>query len=160
RSDFHSDASSDSSSRHSLSSHSSPDLPSTFAGPSRKRRRSPMTLLPTLSPISESLSPIRADLIPSLKRGSDEPHLEHDIDPEVRAENDECTRGPVEVRVERVTHPVMPEDTLEPSQEERVVECTYETLEEESDEASEWKSDDASDEESEEESRAESFREK
>ncbi|GJV07941.1 hypothetical protein Tco_1345597 [Tanacetum coccineum] len=41
-SDFHSDASSDSSSRHSLSDHSSPDLPSTSAGPSRKRRRSPM----------------------------------------------------------------------------------------------------------------------
>ncbi|GJV83146.1 putative reverse transcriptase domain-containing protein [Tanacetum coccineum] len=41
-SDFHSDASSDSSSRHSLSDHSSPDLPSTSAGPSCKRRRSPM----------------------------------------------------------------------------------------------------------------------
>nr|GEZ98658.1 reverse transcriptase domain-containing protein [Tanacetum cinerariifolium] len=83
-------------------------------------------------------------------KGSDEPHLEHDIDPEVQAEIDECiayadalryrgidarvvveavnreesetgTRGPVEVRVERVTHPLMPEDTLEPSQEERVV---------------------------------------
>nr|GEX12802.1 hypothetical protein [Tanacetum cinerariifolium] len=182
-SDFHLDASSDSSSRHSLSSHSSPDLPSTSAGPSRKRRRSPMTLVPVLSHISESLSPIHADLIPSPKRvrdsgyladvevdpretslrddvivkGSDEPHLEHDIDPKVQAEIDECiayadalryrgidarvvvevvnreesetgTRGPVEVIVERVMHPVMPEDTLEPSQEERVVECTYETL--------------------------------
>ncbi|GJV60148.1 hypothetical protein Tco_1466248 [Tanacetum coccineum] len=38
-SDFHSDASSDPSSRHPLSDHSSPDLPSTSAGPSRKRRR-------------------------------------------------------------------------------------------------------------------------
>nr|GEV26073.1 retrovirus-related Pol polyprotein from transposon TNT 1-94 [Tanacetum cinerariifolium] len=38
-SNFHSDASSDSSSRHSLSDHSSPDLLSTSAGPSRKRRR-------------------------------------------------------------------------------------------------------------------------
>nr|GFC69294.1 hypothetical protein [Tanacetum cinerariifolium] len=36
---FHSDASSDSSSRHALSDHSSPDLSSTFTGPSRKRRR-------------------------------------------------------------------------------------------------------------------------
>nr|GFC56319.1 hypothetical protein [Tanacetum cinerariifolium] len=36
-------SSSDSSSRHSSSDHSSPDLPSTSAGPSRKRRRSPMT---------------------------------------------------------------------------------------------------------------------
>ncbi|GJU22552.1 hypothetical protein Tco_1155894, partial [Tanacetum coccineum] len=41
-SDFHSDASSDSSSRHSLSDNSSLDLPSTSAGPSRKRRRPPI----------------------------------------------------------------------------------------------------------------------
>ncbi|GKB39952.1 hypothetical protein Tco_0884894 [Tanacetum coccineum] len=67
-SDFHSDASSDSSSRHSLPDYSSPDLPSTSAGPSRKRRRSPMTSVPVLPPVSRALSPIRADLIPSLKR--------------------------------------------------------------------------------------------
>ncbi|GJW55272.1 hypothetical protein Tco_0099357 [Tanacetum coccineum] len=44
--------------------------------------------------------------------------------------NDETetgVRGPVEVRVERVTHPVMPEDIPEPAQEESV-EVTYETL--------------------------------
>ncbi|GKG19907.1 hypothetical protein Tco_0377006, partial [Tanacetum coccineum] len=45
--DFHSDASSNSSSRHSLSDHSSPDLPSTSVRLSRKRRRSPMTSVPT-----------------------------------------------------------------------------------------------------------------
>ncbi|GJT16622.1 hypothetical protein Tco_0875328 [Tanacetum coccineum] len=110
--DFHSDASSDSSSRHSLSYHSSPDLPGTSAGLSRKRRRSPMTYVPALSPVSGALSPVRADLIPSPKRVkdsgystdvevdhretslrddaigrvSDEPHLEQDIDPEVQAE--------------------------------------------------------------------------
>ncbi|GKF21069.1 hypothetical protein Tco_0069707, partial [Tanacetum coccineum] len=67
-SDFYSDASSDSSLRHSLSDHSSPDLPSTSAGPSRKRRRSPMTSVPALPPVSGALSPIRADLIPSPKR--------------------------------------------------------------------------------------------
>nr|GFC46565.1 hypothetical protein [Tanacetum cinerariifolium] len=39
-------SSSDSSSRHSSSDHSSPDLPRTSAGPSRKRRRSPMTSVP------------------------------------------------------------------------------------------------------------------
>ncbi|GJS28577.1 hypothetical protein Tco_0489197 [Tanacetum coccineum] len=115
-SDFHSDASSDSSSRHSLSDHSSPDLPSTSAGPSRKRRRSPMTSVPALSPVSGALSPVRADLIPSPKRVkdsgyladvevdhreislrddaivrvSDEPHLEQDSDPEIQAEIDEC----------------------------------------------------------------------
>ncbi|GJY32159.1 hypothetical protein Tco_0415654 [Tanacetum coccineum] len=67
-SDFHSDASSDSSSRHSLPDHSSPDLPSTSAGPSRKRRRSPMTSVPALPPVAGALSPVRADLIPSPKR--------------------------------------------------------------------------------------------
>ncbi|GJU86280.1 hypothetical protein Tco_1293826 [Tanacetum coccineum] len=115
-SDFHSDASSDSSSRHSLSDHSSPDLPSTSAGPSRKRRRSPMTSVPALPLVSGALSHVRADLIPSPKRVkdsgyladvevdhreislrddaiirvSDEPHLEKDIDPEIQAEIDEC----------------------------------------------------------------------
>nr|GFB00499.1 hypothetical protein [Tanacetum cinerariifolium] len=115
-SDFHSDASSDSSSRHSLSDHSSPDLPSTFAGPSRKRRRSPMTFVPALRPVSGALSPVCADLVPSPKkfmdssylayaevdpretslrddimvRGSDEPHLEQDINPEIQAEIDDC----------------------------------------------------------------------
>ncbi|GKC50585.1 hypothetical protein Tco_1073330 [Tanacetum coccineum] len=167
-SDFHSDASSDSSSRHSLSDHSSPDLPSTSAGLSRKRRRSPMTSVPTLPPVSEALSPVYADLIPSPKRvrdfgyladvevdpretslrddviirGSDEPHLEQDIYPEIQAEIDECityadalrdigidarvvveavdreeseigARGPIKVKVVRVTHLVMPEDTPE-----------------------------------------------
>ncbi|GKE32010.1 hypothetical protein Tco_1451332 [Tanacetum coccineum] len=181
-SDFHSDASSDSSSRHPLSDHSSPDLPSTSAGPSCKRRRSPMTSVPALSPISEALSPVRADLIPSPKRVkdsgyladvevdpkkislrddaiiriSDELYLEQDIDPEIQAEIDECiayanalrdkgidarvvvedidrdetdtgVRGPIKVRVERVTHPMMPEDIPEPAQ-EGAVEATYETL--------------------------------
>ncbi|GKA56246.1 hypothetical protein Tco_0755318 [Tanacetum coccineum] len=159
-----------------------PDLPGTSAGLSRKRRRSPMTSVPALSPVSGALSPVRADLIPSPKRVrdsgysadvevdpretslrddaivrvSDEPHLEQDSDPEIQAEIDECfayadalrdrgidarvvveavdrdetetgVRGPVEVRVERVTHPVMPEDIPEPAQ-EGAVEATYETL--------------------------------
>ncbi|GKC71412.1 hypothetical protein Tco_1117295 [Tanacetum coccineum] len=149
-----------------------------------KRRRSLMTSVPVLPLISRALSPVCADLIPSPKRvrdsgysanvevdprgtslrddviakGSDEPHLEQDIDPEIQAEIDEYiayadalrdrginarvvveavdreesktgTRGPVEVRVERITHPVMPEDTPEPAHKERAVECTYETLE-------------------------------
>ncbi|GJT54002.1 putative reverse transcriptase domain-containing protein [Tanacetum coccineum] len=150
-SDFHSDASSDPSSRHPLSDHYSPDLPSTSAGPSRKRRRSPMTSVPALSPISGALSPVRADLIPSPKRVRDSGYST-----DVEAEIDECfayadalrdrgidarvvvetidrdetetgVRGPVEVRVERVTHPVMPEDIPEPAQ-EGAVEVTYETL--------------------------------
>ncbi|GKA47268.1 putative reverse transcriptase domain-containing protein, partial [Tanacetum coccineum] len=67
-SDFNSDASSDSSSRHSLPDHSSLHLPSTSVGPSRKRRRSPMTFVPALPSVAEDLSPVRANLIPSPKR--------------------------------------------------------------------------------------------
>ncbi|GKB74315.1 hypothetical protein Tco_0935727 [Tanacetum coccineum] len=179
---FHSDASSDSSSRHLLSDHSSPYLPSTSAGPSSKRRRSLMTFVPALPPVSRGLSPVRTDLIPSPKRvryfsyladievdpretslrddvivrGSDEPHLKQDIDPEIQAEIDECfayadalrdrgidarvvvkavdrvesqtgAKGLVEVRVEKVTHLVMPDDILEPAH-EGAIEVTYETL--------------------------------
>nr|GEW11441.1 hypothetical protein [Tanacetum cinerariifolium] len=150
-SDFHSDALSDSSSRHSLSDHSSLDLPSTSARPSHKRCRSPMIPLPALSPVSGALSPVRTDLIPSAKRvrdfgyladvevdpkatslrddvivrGSDEPHLE-DRGTDARVVVEIVARD--KVRVERVTHSTMPEDTPEPAQEERAVECTYETL--------------------------------
>ncbi|GKB60324.1 hypothetical protein Tco_0916510 [Tanacetum coccineum] len=81
-SDFHSDASSDSSLRHSLQDHSSPDLPSTSAGPSRKRRRSPMTSVPALPLIFGALSPVRADLIPSPKRIRDSGYLaDVEVDP-------------------------------------------------------------------------------
>nr|GFC68921.1 hypothetical protein [Tanacetum cinerariifolium] len=52
-------SSSDPSSRQSSSDHSSPDLPSTSAGPSRKRRRSPMTSVPALPLVSRALSPAR-----------------------------------------------------------------------------------------------------
>ncbi|GJW50839.1 reverse transcriptase domain-containing protein [Tanacetum coccineum] len=148
-SDFHSDASSDSSSRHPLSDHSSPDLPSTSAGPSRKRR----FWLAADVEVDPRETSLRDDVI---VRVSDEPHLEQDIDPEIQAEIDECiayadalrdrgidtrvvveaidqdetetsVRGPVEVRVERVTHPAMPEDIPKPAQ-EGAVEATYETL--------------------------------
>ncbi|GJR84899.1 hypothetical protein Tco_0155684 [Tanacetum coccineum] len=81
-SDFHSDASSVPSSRHSLSDHSSLDLPGTSPGPSRKRRRSLMTSVPALSPVSEALSLVRADLIPSPKRIKDSGYLaDVEVDP-------------------------------------------------------------------------------
>nr|GEZ08750.1 hypothetical protein [Tanacetum cinerariifolium] len=112
--------------RHSVD-HSSPDLPSTFARPSRKRRRSHMTFVFALPPVSRALSPVRADLIPSPKRVRDSGYLV-DVEAVDREESKTGTRGPFEVRVERVTHPVMPEDTPEPAQKERAVECTYETL--------------------------------
>ncbi|GJV80005.1 hypothetical protein Tco_1515875 [Tanacetum coccineum] len=80
-----------------------------------------------------------------------------DINPEIHAEIDECiayvdaltvrgiaarvvveavdqeeietgARDPVEVRVDRVAHPVIVDDILEPAQEEGAVEVTYETL--------------------------------
>ncbi|GKC23998.1 putative reverse transcriptase domain-containing protein, partial [Tanacetum coccineum] len=148
-SDFHSDASSDSCLRHSLSNHSSLDLPSTSARPSRKRRRSPMTYVPALPLVSRAMSPVRADLIPSPKRVKDSGYLEEaeideciayadalmdrGIDARIivkaidRKESETGMKGPVEVRVERVTHPVMPEDTLEPAL-EGAVEVMYETL--------------------------------
>nr|GEV20386.1 hypothetical protein [Tanacetum cinerariifolium] len=108
-------SSSDSSSRHSLSDHSFPDLSSTSAGPSHKRRRSPMTSVLALPLVSGALSPVRANLIPSPKRVRDIGYL---ADVEV---------GPRETRVERVTHPAMPEDIPEPAQ-EGSVQVTYETL--------------------------------
>nr|GFC32282.1 hypothetical protein [Tanacetum cinerariifolium] len=64
-------SSSNSSSRHSSSDHSSPDLPSISAGPSRKRRRSPMTSVPALPLVSGALSYVHANLIPSPKRVRD-----------------------------------------------------------------------------------------
>ncbi|GJY79651.1 putative reverse transcriptase domain-containing protein [Tanacetum coccineum] len=92
--DFHSDASSDSSSRHSLSDHSSPDLPSTSAGPSRKRRRSPMTSVSALPLVSGALSPVRADLIPSPKRVKDSGYLaDVEVDPrEISLRDDAIVR--------------------------------------------------------------------
>nr|GEX99660.1 hypothetical protein [Tanacetum cinerariifolium] len=114
-SDFHSDAISDSSLRHSLSDHSSPDLLSTSAGPSRKRRRSPMTYVPALPHVFGALSPAHADLIPSPKRVRDIGYLA-DVDV-----------GPRDTKVERVTHPAMPEYILEPTQ-EGAVQDTYEIL--------------------------------
>nr|GEV06960.1 hypothetical protein [Tanacetum cinerariifolium] len=95
----------DSSSRHSLSDHSSPGLPSTFTGPSHKRRRSPMTSVPALPLVSRALSPVRADLITSPKRVKGIGYLA-DVEVDHR-----------KTRVERVTHPVMPEDIPEPVQE-------------------------------------------
>nr|GEV12249.1 reverse transcriptase domain-containing protein [Tanacetum cinerariifolium] len=93
-SDFYSDASSDSSSRHSLSDHSSPNLPSTSAGPSHKRRRSPMTSVPVLPPVSEALSPVHADLIPSPKRVRDYAYLaDVEVDP-----RETCLRDGVIIR--------------------------------------------------------------
>nr|GEZ61452.1 putative reverse transcriptase domain-containing protein [Tanacetum cinerariifolium] len=106
-SETESDPSEDPSSGHipPLPYHSSPDLPSTSAGPSRKRRRSPMTSKHVLPLVSRALSPVCADLIPSPKRVTDIGYL---ADVEV---------GPRETRVKRVTHHAMPKDIPESAQE-------------------------------------------
>nr|GEY08043.1 hypothetical protein [Tanacetum cinerariifolium] len=72
-SNSHSDTSSDSplghsSSGHSISNYPCDSLTVTFAGPSRKRRRSPTTLVPIASPVPRALSPVRADLLLPRKR--------------------------------------------------------------------------------------------
>nr|GEY57783.1 hypothetical protein [Tanacetum cinerariifolium] len=156
-SDFYSDASFDSSSRNSLSDHSSLDLPSTSAGPSRKRPRSPITSVPALPHVYEALSFVHADLMPSPKRVRDFGYLaDVEVDPKKtslrddvmvrdalrdrgidarvvvegvdREESETCIRGSIKVRVERVTLSMMLEDAPESAQDERSVECTYETL--------------------------------
>nr|GEZ34591.1 reverse transcriptase domain-containing protein [Tanacetum cinerariifolium] len=66
---------SDPSSRHSVSDHSSLDLPNTSARPSRKRCRSPMTSVPVLPLVSGALSPVHANLIPSPTRVRDFSYL-------------------------------------------------------------------------------------
>ncbi|GJW79645.1 putative reverse transcriptase domain-containing protein [Tanacetum coccineum] len=62
--------------------------------------------------------------MPRKNRGIDHRVVVEAVD---REESETGTRGSVEVRVERVTHPVMPEDTPEPAQ-EGAVEVMYETL--------------------------------
>ncbi|GJS84912.1 hypothetical protein Tco_0751453, partial [Tanacetum coccineum] len=122
-SDFHSDASSDSSSRHSLSGHSSPDLPSTFTGPSRKRLRDfGYSADVEVDPRKTSL---RDDII---VRGNEERHLEQDIDLEIQAEIDECFAYADALRDKGIDARVVVEaDIPEPAQ-EGAVEVTYETL--------------------------------
>ncbi|GKA72334.1 putative reverse transcriptase domain-containing protein [Tanacetum coccineum] len=126
------------------------------ASPSRKRSRSATTSVPRSSPIPRALSPTHADLLPPPKRIRSS-HFMTDfedcldkkineciayadtlrasrIDPKVvveavdREDIETGTSGPVEVRVERVTYPTVPDDIPEPAQEEGAVEVTYETL--------------------------------
>ncbi|GJS56844.1 hypothetical protein Tco_0651628 [Tanacetum coccineum] len=135
-----------------------PSHDSSSASPSRKWSRSPAASVPLSSPIPRALSYARADLLPSPKRirspelamdlevssaeGSDpsrykgtELEMDNDsersdgidIDPEIQ-EIETGTRGPVEVRVDRVTHLVIVDDIREPAQEERAIEVAYETL--------------------------------
>ncbi|GJT42123.1 putative reverse transcriptase domain-containing protein [Tanacetum coccineum] len=128
--------------------------------PPHKRIRSPESVM-DLEDCSDESSELSVPRKTGLRvdidvGGSDEPHSEHDIDPEVQAEIDECiayadalraeeidarvvvetvarvevetsARGMVEVRVDRVTHLVVSDDIPKPTQ-EGAVEVTYETL--------------------------------
>ncbi|GJT82097.1 hypothetical protein Tco_1056439 [Tanacetum coccineum] len=76
-----------STSNQSLSGHSSP---SHAAGPSRKRCKSPATIVPSSIPASGALSPTRSDILPPRKRFRDsyslEDSAEEDIDTNVLAD--------------------------------------------------------------------------
>nr|GEV58247.1 hypothetical protein [Tanacetum cinerariifolium] len=120
------DSSSDSSSRHSLSDHFSPDLSSTSAEPSCKRHRSLMTNVHALPPVSGALSPVRADLIPSSKRVKDSGYL--DINPKVQAEIDECLAYTYALRDRGIDARVVVETVDRDEIETGVREVMYETL--------------------------------
>nr|GEX64974.1 hypothetical protein [Tanacetum cinerariifolium] len=123
--------------------------------PSHKRSRSPATFVPLSSPIPRALSYVHADHLPSPKRIRSskiatelevsledrfEPYVPRGTDLEmdvnvVRVMGLRLTprfrtdvRGPLEVRVDRVTHPMTADDNPEPAQEEGAIEATYETL--------------------------------
>ncbi|GKA18480.1 hypothetical protein Tco_0698395 [Tanacetum coccineum] len=126
-----------------------PSHDSSFTSRSRKRSRSPVASVPLYSPTLEALSYARADLLPSPKRiRSSEFATDLEIDECIayadalrdrgidarvvvevvdREEIKTGMRGPVEVRVDKVTHPVIVDDIPELAQ-EGVVEVMYETL--------------------------------
>ncbi|GJU59634.1 putative reverse transcriptase domain-containing protein [Tanacetum coccineum] len=113
-----------------------------FAGPSRKRRRSPTTLVPIALPVPGVLSPVRTDLLLPRKRIRDSDYVtdfEVDINACITFANDiaaretgvrvevgtttkeeaeSSARGMIEIGVDRVTHPVVSDDTIEPVRED------------------------------------------
>ncbi|GJQ92873.1 putative reverse transcriptase domain-containing protein [Tanacetum coccineum] len=105
--------------------------------PSPKRIRSPETAMDLEGCSEDSFKPyvpreigLGVDFVdessePSRDRGIDARVVVETIDQE---EIETGMRGPVKVRVDRVTHPVVADDILEPAQ-EGAIEVTYETLE-------------------------------
>nr|GEZ46486.1 hypothetical protein [Tanacetum cinerariifolium] len=98
-SDSHLDTSSDSSLIHSSSGHSILDSrcnsPTAIsARPSRKRHRSPTTLVPVASPVPRALSPVRADLLWPCKRIRDSDSV---IDFKVSSEEGSVPHVPREI---------------------------------------------------------------
>nr|GEZ35714.1 hypothetical protein [Tanacetum cinerariifolium] len=80
----------------------------TVARLSRKRCRSPTTLVPEASSVPRALSPVRFDLLPPRKRIKDNDFV---IDPD---EAESSARGTIEIGVDRVTHLVVSDDAAEP----------------------------------------------
>ncbi|GJV44361.1 putative reverse transcriptase domain-containing protein [Tanacetum coccineum] len=118
--------------RRSSSPERSLDSSTPSSGPSRKRCRSPAASVPSHTHDLRSIASALVDLLPPRKRfecfayadalrdrGIDARVVVEAVD---RDETETGARGPVKVRVERVTHPVMPEVIPEPAQEERAVE--------------------------------------
>nr|GEX09101.1 hypothetical protein [Tanacetum cinerariifolium] len=156
-SDFHLDASSDSSSRHSLPDHSSPNLPSTFTGPSRKDSSYLADVEVDSREGSEPFRPRGTDVgVNDDVKMVDESYSEHKIDL-VQTTIEACfyfadiirsrginvrvvaetvardrvrtdTRDIVEGGDDRVTRLVVSEDVQEAAHKERAAEGTYETL--------------------------------
>ncbi|GJX71198.1 hypothetical protein Tco_0308369, partial [Tanacetum coccineum] len=91
-----------------------PSHDSSSTSPSRKRSRSPATSIDECFAYADDLKDREINARVVVKA----------ID---REEIEMGVRGPVEVRVDRVTHPMVVEDILEPAQ-EGAVEVTYETL--------------------------------
>ncbi|GJY23644.1 putative reverse transcriptase domain-containing protein [Tanacetum coccineum] len=128
-----------------------PSHDSYSTSPPRKRSRSPAASIPLSSPTIGALSYACVDLLPSPKRirsSKSATNLEEEINECItyadairdrgidarvvveaidQEEIETGVRGSVEVRVDRVTHPVVADDILEPTQ-EGAVEVTYETL--------------------------------
>nr|GEW61146.1 putative reverse transcriptase domain-containing protein [Tanacetum cinerariifolium] len=102
-----------------------PSHDSSSASPSRKRSRSPAASVPLSSPIPKALSSARADILPSPKSIRSP---ESSTDLKVSSAEGSEPSSSVEVRVDRVSHPVIADDILEPTREEGAVEVTYETL--------------------------------
>ncbi|GJZ93472.1 hypothetical protein Tco_0665537 [Tanacetum coccineum] len=131
-SDSHSDTSSDSSSRHSSSDHLISDSPcdsptATSVGPSRKRRRSPTTSVPVALPVPGALCLVRADLLPPRKRiriafaddiAARGTYVRVEDGTATEEEAESSTRGTIKIKVDRVTHHVVLDDTAEPVRED------------------------------------------
>nr|GEV59232.1 retrovirus-related Pol polyprotein from transposon TNT 1-94 [Tanacetum cinerariifolium] len=121
-----------------------PSHNSSSTSPSRKRSRSPAASILLSLHIPGALSYARADLLPSPKRirisefvtelevsseDSFEPYVHRETYLEMDVDIIETgAKGPIKVKVDRVTHPVIADDILEPTKEEGAVEFTYETL--------------------------------